>query len=112
MLKNGLYGSFCLNILLYSQGFSWAYFGAAYGSLSNIKNEQTLPKIVINIPNSLALQFGENFMKIGTKNSKVTDVYIHTLVHTFVSNYNCQCNYTDVYYGFKSDNLKWRPCSF
>ena len=42
------------------------------------KNGQKLPTILNNIPNSLALQFGENFMKIGPKNSKVTDVYVHT----------------------------------
>ena len=42
------------------------------------QNEQKLPKIVINIPNSLALQFDKNL----TKNSKVTDIYNHTLLVT------------------------------
>ena len=30
-------------------------------------------------------------------------------MHIFVSRYKGACNYTDNYYGFKSDNLKWRP---
>ena len=40
-------------------------------ALSQSKNEQKLPKIVNNITNALALQFGENFMIIGPKNSKL-----------------------------------------
>ena len=31
---------------------------------SQLKNEQTLPKMVYIIPNFLVLYFGENFMKI------------------------------------------------
>ena len=51
-------------------------------------------------------------MKIGPKIA-VIDVYIHKLMHIFMSNYKGQCNYTDVYYnGFKSDNLKLRSSSF
>ena len=53
------------------------------------------------IHNSLALQSGENFNQIGPKIA-VTDVYICTLMHIFMSNYNFlgQYNYTDIYYGF------------
>ena len=47
-----------------------------------IKN---LPKRVNNTPTSLALQFGEKFMEIVQKNSKVTDGNIHTLMHIFMS---------------------------
>ena len=47
-----------------------------------------------------------------TKNSKVLNVYIHTWMHTFMSNYKGQCDYTDIYYGFESDNSKWRSSSF
>ena len=35
------------------------------------KNEQKLPKIEYIIPNFLVLQFGEHFMKIGTKIAKL-----------------------------------------
>ena len=38
---------------------------------SQSKNEQKLPKIVNNISNSIALQFGKNFMKIGQKIAKL-----------------------------------------
>ena len=38
---------------------------------SQSKNEQKLHKIVNNIPNSLALQFGENFPKIEPKIAKL-----------------------------------------
>ena len=38
---------------------------------SHSKNEQKLPKLVNNSTNSLALQFGENFMKISTKIAKL-----------------------------------------
>ena len=38
------------------------------------------------IPNSLALRFGENFMKIGQK-SKVTNAYIHIMMQIFKSKY-------------------------
>ena len=39
----------------------------------SIKNEQNLLKMAYIIPNFLVLHFGENFMKIQTKTSKVTD---------------------------------------
>ena len=35
------------------------------------KNEQKLPKLVNNSTNSVAIQFGENFMKIRTKIAKL-----------------------------------------
>ena len=38
---------------------------------SQLENKQKLPKMVYIIPNFLVLHFGEDFMKIGTKNTKV-----------------------------------------
>ena len=40
--------------------------------------------------------------------SKAVDVYIHTLMHIFVSSYKGQCYYIDINYGLKSDNLSFR----
>ena len=37
-------------------------------TLSQFKNEQKLSKVVYIIPNIFVLHFGENFMKIRTKN--------------------------------------------
>ena len=39
-----------------------------------LENEQKLPKMVHVISNFIVLDFGENFMKNPTKNSKITDV--------------------------------------
>ena len=47
-------------------GFSLAYFGAEYWPLPNIVN---------NIPNFLALQFGEKFMKIWPKIAKLQSLH-------------------------------------
>ena len=83
-------------------GLLWGRILAPSQSKNELKNYQ---KHVVNIiPNSLALQFGSTFMKIRPK----IDFYIHTLMHIFLSNYTDQCKYTDIYNGFKSDNLKWR----
>ena len=60
------------------RGFPCPICGLNIGPFS-IQKWAKLPIIVNNIPNTLALQFGEN----PNKNSKVTDVYIHTLVHIY-----------------------------
>ena len=49
-----------------------------YSAPSQFKNEQKLPKIVNNIPNSIALQFGDNFMKIRLKIAKL---HMFTFTH-------------------------------
>ena len=92
-----------------------SFLGLFWGRMSapsQSKNEQKLPKEVNNSPNFRSCTVWWKFHEYPTKNSKVTDVYIHTLMHIFKSNYKGQCNYTDIYYGFKSDNLKWRSSSF
>ena len=45
-----------------------------------------------SIPNFFALDFGENFMKIGPKIAKVTDVYIHIVTQIFMSKSKSQYN--------------------
>ena len=86
------------------------FLGLFWGLISTpsqSKIEQKLPKLVNNIHNSLALQFGVNFMIIRKKkNSKVIDVYIHTLVHNFVVIIKFNAITLIIYYGFKTDNLK------
>ena len=92
-----------------------SFLGIFWGQMlapSQSKNEQKLPKVVNNSLNFLSCTVWGKFHENPTRISKVTDVYIHTLMHIFVSNNKGQCNYTDIYYGFKSDNLKWRSRSF
>ena len=57
--------------------------------LSQYKNEQNLTKIVIHsqmLSSRVKLKFHEN----KNKNSKVTDVYIHTLMYIFMNCYKGQ----------------------
>ena len=48
---------------------------------SQLKNEKTLSKMVYIIPEFLVLDFGENFMKIGTK----IPIQMHEALHKNVN---------------------------
>ena len=67
------------------QGIFLGLFWGQISAPSHSKNEQKLPKIVNNIPNSLAM----------------------LQMHIFRSNYKGQCNYTDIYWNRKSVQLKF-----
>ena len=70
-------------------GLFWGRTSARYQS----KIEQKLPTIVNNIPNSLALQFGDYFMKIRTK---IAFLQIMRCLHSHIDAYICEQLYMSV----------------
>ena len=69
-----LRGNIFVRILEWKGSMTGVFLGQICGRILapiQLKNEQKLLKIVKIIPNFLALHFGENFMKIGTKIPKM-----------------------------------------